>query len=383
MNKLKLMTILGTRPEIIRLSSIIKKCDQSFEHILVHTGQNYSFELSEIFFDDLGIRKPDYYLKVVGKDLGETMGNIISASYKLIEKINPDAILILGDTNSTLSAISAKRLKCPIFHMEAGNRCWDWNVSEMVNRKIVDHIADVNLPYTEHARRYLLSEGLDGKNIFVTGSPMKEVIRDHSDAIEKSTILRDLGLKKANYIVVSCHREENVDNKETFCDITNSINDMAAKFNVPIIFSTHPRTLTAIIDRKTSFNSLVRNIKPLSFTDYNNLQKNAMFVLSDSGTLVEESAILNFPSILMRTSTERPEGMEKGRTIIGGTKSHDVMQAINLALSLDQTNENRKLPADYLDIDVSETIVKIIQSYTHIINKTVWQKNLTTDKNHS
>ena len=242
MDKLKVMTIIGTRPEIIRLSACIKACDRYFHHILVHTGQNWDYTLNQVFFDDLGLRAPDYYLDSVGKDLGETMGNIIAKSYEILEKEKPDAVLLLGDTNSALSAISAKRLKIPIFHMEAGNRCWDWNVSEMINRKIVDHISDINLPYTEHSRRYLLSEGIDGKTVFVTGSPMREVLRDHMDRIERSNILETLGLEKGKYILLSAHREENIDNEENFMSLMTAVNNIAEHYGMPIIYSTHPRS---------------------------------------------------------------------------------------------------------------------------------------------
>jgi len=374
MSKLKLMTILGTRPEIIRLSATIKACDKYFDHILVHTGQNYAYELNEIFFKDLDLRSPDYYLDAVGKNLGDTMGNIIAKSYELIQKLKPDAVLILGDTNSALSAISAKRLKCPIFHMEAGNRCWDWNVSEMINRKIVDHISDINLPYTEHSRRYLLSEGIDGKTIFVTGSPMKEVISEHLPKIQSSKILLELNLEKGKYIVVSSHREENIDILSNFHKITESINAVAEKYQVPVIFSTHPRTLKAITDQHLKFHPLIQNIKPLGFTDYLMLQKNALVVLSDSGTLTEEAAMLDFPAVLLRTSTERPEGLENGRVVIGGIKIDDVLQAVELAIALNH-DSTVELPRAYLEKNVSKKVVKIIQSYVQIVNKTTWEKN--------
>ncbi|MBR2530572.1 MAG: UDP-N-acetyl glucosamine 2-epimerase, partial [Lachnospiraceae bacterium] len=284
-DRLKVCTIVGTRPEIIRLSEVIKKCDRYFDHILVHTGQNYARELNDIFFEDLKLRRPDHYLEAVGADLGETMGNIIAKSYKLLEQERPDAILVLGDTNSALSAISAKRLKIPIFHMEAGNRCWDWNVSEMINRKIVDHISDINLPYTEHSRRYLLSEGIDGKTIFVTGSPMKEVINAHLDEIESSDVLTRLGLTPGKYILLSAHREENIDIEDNFMELMNSVNIIAKKYNMPVIYSTHPRSAKFIEKRGFKFDPLVQNLKPFGFLDYNKLQKNAFCVVSDSGTL--------------------------------------------------------------------------------------------------
>ena len=374
MNKLKVMTIIGTRPEIIRLSAVIKCADKYFDHILVHTGQNYDYTLNQIFFEDLQLREPDYYLESVGKDLGETMGNIISKSYSLMQSVKPDAVLLLGDTNSALSAISAKRLKIPIFHMEAGNRCWDWNVSEMINRKIVDHISDINLPYTEHSRRYLISEGIDGKTIFVTGSPMREVLRDHMENIEKSDVLERLGLKERGYILVSAHREENIDIEENFMDLMNSINNIAEKYKMPVIYSTHPRSKKFIEQRNFEFNSYVQNMKPFGFMDYNKLQKNAYCVLSDSGTLSEESAMLNFPAVLIRTSTERPEVLDKGTVVIGGIRGEDVERATELAVSMFENKEETVMSPDYADTNVSVKVVKLIQSYTDIVNRTIWLK---------
>lgn len=369
------MTILGTRPEIIRLSAVIKCCDRYFENILVHTGQNWDYNLNEVFFKDLSLRQPDYYLDSVGKDLGETMGNIIAKSYALMTAVKPDAILILGDTNSALSAVSAKRLKIPIFHMEAGNRCWDWNVSEMINRKIVDHISDINLPYTEHSRRYLLSEGIDGKTIFVTGSPMKEVLREHMDSIRSSRVLEDLNLEKKKYILVSAHREENIDNEENFMSLMTSINNVAERYQMPVIYSTHPRSMKFIQQREFQFHPLVRNLKPFGFMDYNFLQMNAYCVLSDSGTLSEESAMLNFPAVLVRTSTERPEVLDKGTVVIGGIQGQDVEQALELAVSMFENHEEVVEALDYADANVSVKVAKIIQSYTKIVNKTVWLKS--------
>ncbi len=373
-DKLKVCTIVGTRPEIIRLSSVIKCCDKYFDHILVHTGQNYDYTLNEIFFEDLELRSPDHYLESVGANLGETMGNIIAKSYTLLEKERPDALLILGDTNSALSAISAKRLKIPIFHMEAGNRCWDWNVSEMINRKIVDHISDINMPYTEHSRRYLLSEGIDGKTVFVTGSPMKEVLRDHMDKIEASDVLERLNLTKGRYILLSAHREENIDIEENFMELMNSVNVIAGKYKMPVIYSTHPRSAKFIEKRNFKFDPLVSNMKPFGFSDYNKLQKNAYCVLSDSGTLSEESAMLGFPAVLIRTSTERPEVLDKGTIVIGGIKSRDVCQAVELATAMYENGEKTVEAEDYADDNVSVKVVKLIQSYTHIVNKTVWMK---------
>ena len=373
-DKLKVCTIVGTRPEIIRLSSVIKCCDKYFDHILVHTGQNYDYTLNEIFFEDLELRSPDHYLESVGANLGETMGNIIAKSYTLLEQERPDALLVLGDTNSALSAISAKRLKIPIFHMEAGNRCWDWNVSEMINRKIVDHISDINMPYTEHSRRYLLSEGIDGKTVFVTGSPMKEVLRDHMDKIEASDVLERLNLTKGKYILLSAHREENIDLEDNFMELMNSVNVIAGKYKMPVIYSTHPRSAKFIEKRNFKFDPLVSSMKPFGFSDYNKLQKNAYCVLSDSGTLSEESAMLGFPAVLIRTSTERPEVLDKGTMVIGGIKSRDVCQAVELATAMYENGEKTVEAEDYADDNVSVKVVKLIQSYTHIVNKTVWMK---------
>ena len=373
-DKLKVCTIVGTRPEIIRLSSVIKCCDKYFDHILVHTGQNYDYTLNEIFFEDLELRSPDHYLESVGANLGETMGNIIAKSYTLLEQERPDALLVLGDTNSALSAISAKRLKIPIFHMEAGNRCWDWNVSEMINRKIVDHISDINMPYTEHSRRYLLSEGIDGNTVFVTGSPMKEVLRDHMDKIEASDVLERLNLTRGKYILLSAHREENIDLEDNFMELMNSVNVIAGKYKMPVIYSTHPRSAKFIEKRNFKFDPLVSSMKPFGFSDYNKLQKNAYCVLSDSGTLSEESAMLGFPAVLIRTSTERPEVLDKGTMVIGGIKSRDVCQAVELATAMYENGEKTVEAEDYADDNVSVKVVKLIQSYTHIVNKTVWMK---------
>lgn len=375
MNKLKVMTVIGTRPEIIRLSEVIKCCDKYFNHVLVHTGQNWDYTLNKVFFDDLSLRAPDYYLETVGENLGETMGNIIAKSYAVMQKEQPDALLILGDTNSALCAISAKRLKIPIFHMEAGNRCWDWNVSEMINRKIVDHISDINMPYTEHSRRYLLSEGIDGKTMFVTGSPMKEVLTKNMDKIEQSDVLERLRLKPKGYILVSAHREENIDNEENFFSLMNAINAAAEKYNMPVIYSTHPRSRKFIEKRGFKFHKLVRNLEPFGFMDYNKLQKNAYCVLSDSGTLSEESAMLNFPAVLVRTSTERPEVLDKGTIVVGGIKQEDVLRAAQLAVAMHENGEPVVMAEDYADENVSAKVVKIIQSYTHIVNKTTWLKD--------
>ena len=372
--KLKLMTIVGTRPEIIRLSAVIKCADKYFDHVLVHTGQNYDYTLNQIFFEQLKLREPDYYLDAAGSNLGETMGNIIARSYNLMTEVKPEALLILGDTNSALSAISAKRLKIPIFHMEAGNRCWDYNVSEMINRRIVDSISDINMPYTENSRRYLLSEGVDGKTIFVTGSPMREVLRDHMEEIKKSDVLKRLGLESRGYILVSAHREENIDLEDNFFSLMNSINHIAEKYGMPVIYSTHPRSKKFIEQRDFKFHPLVRNLKPFGFLDYNMLQMNAYCVLSHSGTLSEESAMLNFPGVLIRTSTERPEVLDKGTIVIGGIREEDVERAVELAVAMFENGEELAMPSDYTDTNVSVKVVKLIQSYTRIVNMTVWGK---------
>lgn len=374
MAKMKLITIMGTRPEIIRLSAVIKKADTYFDHVLVHTGQNWDYTLNEIFFKDLGLREPNYYLEGVGKNLGETMGNIIAKSYEILQKEQPDALLVLGDTNSALAAISAKRLKIPIFHMEAGNRCWDWNVSEMINRKIVDHISDINLPYTENSRRYLLSEGIDGKTIFVTGSPMAEVIRDHAQEIETSTVLDELSLEPHKFILVSAHREENIDNEANFMTLMNAINTIAEQYQMPVIYSTHPRSKKFIDQRNFQFHPLVQSLKPFGFLDYNKLQKNAYCVLSDSGTLSEESAITGFPGVLVRTSTERPEALDAGTIVVGGISADTIMQSLDLAVSMYENKEPADLPNDYTDMNVSVKVCKTIQSYYDIVNKTTWRK---------
>lgn len=375
MAKLKVMTILGTRPEIIRLSACIKMCDKYFDHILVHTGQNWDYTLNQVFFDDLGLRAPNHYLDSVGQTLGETMGNIIAKSYEILQKEKPDALLILGDTNSALSAISAKRLKVPIFHMEAGNRCWDWNVSEMINRKIVDHISDINLAYTEHSRRYLLSEGIDGKTVFVTGSPMREVLRDHMEKIKSSDVLERLNLAKGKYILLSAHREENIDLEDNFMSLMTSVNRIAEKYQIPIIYSVHPRSKKFIEQRGFTLHPLVQSMSPFGFIDYNYLQMNAYCVLSDSGTLSEESAMLDFPGVLIRTSTERPEVLDKGTVVIGGIKGEDVEQAIELAVAMHENDEEIVMAEDYTDTNVSVKVVKLIQSYTKIVNITVWGKS--------
>ena len=374
MNKLKVMTIVGTRPEIIRLSACIKTCDKYFDHVLVHTGQNWDYTLNKVFFEDLELRDPDHYLDGVGKNLGETMGNIIAKSYDVMLKESPDALLILGDTNSALSAISAKRLKIPIFHMEAGNRCFDQNVPEEINRKIVDHISDINLSYTEHSRRYLISEGIRKEHIFVTGSPMREVLSQYEKKIDSSNILEELNLEKGKYIMLSAHREENIDNEDNFMSLMGAVNNIAEHHQMPVIYSTHPRSKKFIDARGFNFHPLVKSMKPFGFLDYNKLQKNSFCVLSDSGTLSEESAMLGFTGILLRTSTERPEVLDKGSIVVGGITGKDIEQAIELAAAMRNNNQKQLLPPDYIDDNVSVKVVKIIQSYTKLINKFVWHK---------
>lgn len=379
MGKLKLMTIVGTRPEIIRLSEVIKKCDNYFDQILVHTGQNYDYELNQVFFEDLGLRAPDAYLNAVGKDLGETIGNIIAKSYALMVERKPDALLILGDTNSCLSAISAKRLHIPIFHMEAGNRCFDECLPEETNRRIVDHISDVNLCYSEHARRYLNAEGTAKERTFVTGSPMAEVLTANMNQIEKSDVLERLGLEKGKYILLSAHREENIDTEESFFSLMNAVNALAQRYEMPILYSCHPRSAKYIKQRNFVFDPRVRQNKPLGFHDYNHLQMNAFAVVSDSGTLPEESSFFlsvgkPFPAVCIRTSTERPEAMDKGNFILAGITTEQVLQAVETAVSMNQ-NGNFGIPTpDYTDLNVSDKMVKFIQSYTGIVNRMVWRK---------
>lgn len=374
MKKLKLMTIVGTRPEIIRLSACLAAFDRYFDHILVHTGQNWDYTLNEIFFDELSLKPPAYYLSCAGEVLGDTLGNILSSSYRVLEKERPDALLILGDTNSALSAIPAKRLKIPVFHMEAGNRCFDFNVPEEVNRRIVDHIADINLPYTEHARRYLLSEGFRKEHIFVTGSPMPEVLSRQAVKIAKSEALKRLDLKPGGYFLLSAHREENVDDEGHFFSLMKAINAVAQRYGLPVVYSVHPRTQKRIAERNFLFHPLVRRMEPFGFIDYCRLQIDARCVLSDSGTLSEESAILGFPAVLLRTSTERPEVLDKGSMVIGGIGEEEILQAVELAVSMGEKEKAPPSPPDYADANISAKVVKIIQSYTGIINRVTWGK---------
>ena len=373
MNKLKVMVVVGTRPEIIRLSEVIKAIDKYFELILVHTGQNYDYTLNEVFFEEFGLKKPDYYLNSPGKHLGETVGNIISKSYEVINEVKPDALLVLGDTNSCLAAYSAKRLKVPIFHMEAGNRCFDFNVPEEINRRVVDHVSDVNLAYTENARRYLINEGIKNDFLYVTGSPMAEVLTKNMENIDKSNILERLNLKEKDYFVVSAHREENIDIDTNFEKLVNSLNKVAETYGKKIIFSTHPRTAKRIKEKNIKFNDLIINMEPMGFFDYVNLQKHAFCVLSDSGTVPEESAILNFPGISLRNSTERPEALDAGSIVLGGINERDILNAIELAVNSYVDDKNNPVK-DYRDLNVSEKVVKIIQSYYNIINERTWKK---------
>lgn len=372
MKKLKVATIAGTRPEIIRLAECIKKCDEFFDHILIHTGQNYDYELNGIFFEDLELRKPDFFLNVAGNHLGESIGNVIAKSYEVLSAEMPDALLVLGDTNSVLCTIAAKRLKIPIFHMEAGNRCFDQNVPEEINRKISDHISDINLCYTEHSRRYLLSEGFRKDHVFVTGSPLKEVLVKYAAKIDGSDVISRLGLKANSYMVVSAHREENIDLKNHFDILVASLNAVAEKYQMPIIFSTHPRTQKRITGKNIQFHPLIQNIPPLGFFDYVKLQQQAFIVLSDSGTISEESAMMGFPAISIRTSTERPEAIDAGTIVLGGIATDEVLQSIELVKGT--WNNQQELPWEYKVENTSDRIVRVIQSYTPIVNRVTWNK---------
>jgi UDP-N-acetylglucosamine 2-epimerase (non-hydrolysing) len=373
MTKLKVATIVGTRPEIIRLVECIKKCDLFFDHILIHTGQNYDYSLNQIFFDDLELRKPDYFLDVVGKHLGDTIGNVISKSFEVLQKEMPDALLVLGDTNSVLCTIAAKRLKIPIFHMEAGNRCFDQNVPEEINRKISDHISDINITYTEHSRRYLLSEGFRKDHVFVLGSPLREVLNKYEQQILNSNVLQNMGLEEDKYIVVSAHREENIDIKDHFNILAESLNEVAENYKMPVVFSTHPRTQKRITDSGIQFHPMITNITPLGFFDYVHLQKKAFIVLSDSGTISEEAAMMGFTAVSIRTSTERPEAIDAGTIVLGGIRKDQMLNAINISKGL-SVNQQTKLPLEYDVTNCSEKIVKLIQSYTSIVNKVIWDK---------
>lgn len=374
MKKLKVMTILGTRPEIIKMSEIIKKCDTYFDHVIVHTGQNYDYTLNEVFFKELNLREPDYYLGVVGENLGRTMGNVVAKSYEIMSEVKPDAVIVLGDTNSCLSVISAKRLKIPVFHMEAGNRCKDENLPEEVIRRIVDVTSDVNLCYSEHARRYILDSGVKPENTYVVGSPMAEVLSKNIQSIEQSDVLSRLGLEKNKYILLSAHREENIDIEANFFSLMNAVNEMAKTYDMPILYSCHPRSQKFIENRGFVFDKRVIQSKPLGFFDYNCLQQNAFCVVSDSGTIPEEASYFKFPAVSIRTSTERPEAMDKGVFTIGSITAEQVLQAVDLAVTMHANGDDGLTVPAYADENVSTKVVKIIQSYTGIINKMVWRK---------
>lgn len=377
--RLKLLIIVGTRPEIIRLAAVIDKCRTYFDTILAHTGQNYDYNLNGIFFHDLGLDDPDVYMNAVGDDLGATVGNIINCSYKLMNTIKPDALLILGDTNSCLSAIAAKRLHIPIFHMEAGNRCKDECLPEETNRRIVDIISDVNMAYSEHARRYLAECGLPKERTFVTGSPMAEVLHKNLAQIEKSDILERLQLKPHNYILLSAHREENIDTEKNFTSLFTAINKMAEKYDMPVLYSCHPRSRKRLKESGFKLDERVIAHEPLGFHDYNHLQMNAFAVVSDSGTLPEESSFFNsvghpFPAVCIRTSTERPEAMDQGNFIIAGIDEGHLLQAVDTAVSMNESGDIGTPVDVYVSENVSTRVVKIIQSYTGIVDKMVWRK---------
>ena len=380
-DKIKLMIIVGTRPEIIRLAAVIRKCRQYFDTLLVHTGQNYDYNLNGVFFKDLGLADPDLYLDAVGADLGETMGNIIAASYKAMAELHPDAVLVLGDTNSCLAVIGAKRLHIPIFHMEAGNRCKDECLPEETNRRIVDIISDVNLAYSEHARRYLADCGLPKERTYVTGSPMAEVLTDNLDSIMASNVHERLGLEKGKYILLSAHREENIDTEKNFLSLFNAINRMAEKYDMPILYSCHPRSRKRLEATGFQLDPRVIRHEPLGFHDYNCLQMNAFAVVSDSGTLPEESSFFTsighpFPAVCIRTSTERPEALDKGCFIISGIDTKGLLQAVDVAVEMVRNGDNGIPVPDYVDVNVSDKVIKIIQSYVGIVNKMVWRKEV-------
>lgn len=372
--RIKLMTIVGTRPEIIKMSEIIKKADKYFDQILVHTGQNYDYELNKVFFEDLGLREPDYYLGIVGENLGQTMGNVISKSYELMDKVKPQALIVLGDTNSCLCVISAKRLKIPVFHMEAGNRCKDENLPEEVIRRVVDITSDINLCYSEHARRYILDTGVKPEYTYVVGSPMAEVLDKCRGKIEQSNVLEELGLVAGKYILLSAHREENIDIESNFFSLMNAVNAMAENYDMPILYSCHPRSKKYIEARGFKFDERVIQHKPLGFFDYNKLQQNAFCVVSDSGTIPEEGAYFKFPAVSIRTSTERPEAMDKGVFTIGSIIIEQVLQAVDLAVSMHANGDDAVDVPAYVDNNVSTKVIKIIQSYVGIVNRMVWRK---------
>lgn len=375
MKKLKVMSVVGTRPEIIRLSRVLAKLDEHCEHILVHTGQNYDFELNEVFFNDLGVRKPDYFLNAAGKNAAETIGQVIIKVDEVLEDVMPEAMLVLGDTNSCISAIPAKRRKVPIFHMEAGNRCFDQRVPEETNRKIVDHTADINLTYSTIARDYLLAEGIPADRIIKTGSPMFEVLTHYMPQIDSSNVLKELELQKGQFFVVSAHREENVDSPKQLINLANTLNAVAEHYDMPVIISTHPRTRNRIEAQGIEFHKNIRLLKPLGFHDYNNLQKNAKAVLSDSGTINEESSIMNFPALNLREAHERPEGMEEASVMMVGLGAERVMQGLHI-LESQPTGVQRLLRQvyDYSMPNVADKVVRIIHSYTDYVNRVVWKK---------
>ena len=377
--KLKLLIIVGTRPEIIRLSAVITKCRKYFDTILAHTGQNYDYNLNGVFFHDLGLADPEVYLAAVGKDLGETMGNIIAKSYQLMVDTRPDAVLVLGDTNSCLSVIGAKRLHIPIFHMEAGNRCKDECLPEETNRRIVDIISDVNMAYSEHARRYLADCGLPKERTYVTGSPMAEVLHQNLTKIEASDIHQRLGLEKGKYILLSAHREENIDTEKNFTSLFTAVNAMAEKYDMPILYSCHPRSRKRLEESGFQLDRRVIQHEPMGFHDYNCLQMNAFAVVSDSGTLPEESSFFTsvghpFPAVCIRTSTERPEALDKGCFILAGIDTRSLLQAVDTAVELVKNGDTGLPVPDYMDENVSDKVVRIIQSYTGVVNKMVWRK---------
>lgn len=375
MNKLKLMTVVGTRPEIIRLSRVMQACDKYFDHIVVHTGQNYDYELNEIFFTDLGIRKPDHFLNAAGATGAETIGNVIIGVDKVLEEVQPEALLVLGDTNSCMAVIPAKRRKIPTFHMEAGNRCFDMRVPEEINRRIVDHTADINLTYSTIARDYLLAEGLPADLVIKTGSPMFEVLNHYKAKIEASDILEMLGLKEQQYFIVSAHREENINSEQNFLDLVDMLNAVAEKYQFPVIVSTHPRTRNRIEELNIKFNPLVQLLKPLGFSDYNKLQLSAKAALSDSGTINEESSILNFPALNLRQAHERPEGMEEAAVMMVGLTAKRILQGLDILESQSRGEERSlRLVDDYSMPNVSEKVVRIILSYTDYVNRVVWKK---------
>lgn len=372
---MKVMTIVGTRPEIIKLSCVIAELDKFTNHVLVHTGQNYDYELNEIFFEGMGIRKPDVFLEVAGETAAETIGNVIIKTDELIKQERPDAVLLYGDTNSCISVISAKRNKVPVFHMEAGNRCFDQRVPEELNRKVIDHLSDINMVLTEHARRYLIREGISPETIIKTGSSMKEVLRKQKGSIDASTVMEKLVVEKGSYFILSIHREENVDSEKNFLSLLESINAVAETYGMPIIFSTHPRTRKKMEVTEFQFSPLVKFMKPLSFADYIVLQKNSFCTISDSGTITEESSLLHFPAITVRQAHERPEGMDEGTLIMTGLESENILDAI--ACVTKQMNKNEAVIRTVHDYDVdnvAEKVVRIIMSYTGYINRTVWKK---------